>query len=164
MKRSKPADLLFLGITIYSFSASATVAATLDPLEEITNCARTEDRDARIACYEALGQRVLGQEAKAAEIVEDAEANAEEAAVSGDRIDEESPENQLIQGHVRSCQQAQDRRWFFIFDDGQVWKQSGGRDRRFKNCDFDVVIKKDVFGYKMAIAGDDQTVRVRRQK
>ena len=33
-----------------------------DPVEELKNCARTEDRNDRIACFELLGKRVLEQE------------------------------------------------------------------------------------------------------
>jgi hypothetical protein len=42
-----------------------TLAQSADPLEELKACARIGDAQARGACYEALGQRTLEQEAVA---------------------------------------------------------------------------------------------------
>ena len=66
-------------------------------------------------------------------------------------------------GHVRSCGQLSDDRWYFVFDNEQLWKQSGAGRYRFRECDFDVTITKDFFGYKMKIDGG-KTLRVKRER
>lgn len=171
MKQLKRTVSIILSTAILSLSMHDSKAAELDPIEALKACARTENTDERVACYEELGKQVLGDEPDVVGIPEVAAASMPEAqAVSVEAPAEtgaassEDSENKPIRGHVRSCQEASDKRWFFILDSGEVWKQSGGRTRRFKDCDFDVTIRKDLFGYKMEIDGDDKTVRVRRQK
>jgi hypothetical protein len=181
MTHIKLAISVVIGITILTFSFNAPQAAGKDPLEAIKTCARTVDADERIACYEDLGKRVLDEEAAATArpMVETpvaasaatvgAAASAEtppvETVAAGNSMDTSVDEKKKpIPGHVRSCQQASDKRWFFVLDNGDVWKQSGGTIRRFSDCDFDVVIRKDLFGHKMSIEGDDKTIRVRRHK
>jgi len=51
---------LYLALCLAGLSAGIGHAA--DPVEELKFCARMSDRDARFACYDALGQRVLGDE------------------------------------------------------------------------------------------------------
>jgi len=67
-------------------------------------------------------------------------------------------------GAVKSCQKSQDGRWFYIFEDGQVWKQVDRVKRRYKDCKFNVTITKDGFGYKMQIADQSSTIRIRRHR
>jgi len=66
-------------------------------------------------------------------------------------------------GHVRKCRKTNNDMWYFYFDNGQQWKQSGQGSYRFKECDFYATISKDRFGYKMKIEGG-KTVRVKRVK
>ena len=72
-------------------------------------------------------------------------------------------EKKKYRGHVRSCGQMSDDRWYFVFDNGQMWKQSSDGNYRFKQCDFDVTITEDFFGYKMKIDGG-KTLRVKRER
>ena len=65
--------------------------------------------------------------------------------------------------HVRSCRQNWDGLWIFVLEDGQAWIQRGRKRYRFKECDFDVVIKKDFFGYTMDLE-DGRSVRIRRPR
>jgi len=165
MTHSNIAISIVICVTIWSLPFNDAQSAELNPIDELKSCARTENTDERYACYDALGKRVLDEETERSEpapvaTAVAAEAAAEKPAVESSRVETNKP----IYGHVRSCQEASDRRWFFILDSGEVWKQSGGQIRRFKDCDFDVVIRRDLFGYKMTIEGDDKTFRVRRHK
>jgi hypothetical protein len=166
MKSIYLAVLCILMTGVLPISSTASWAAGLDPIDELKECARIDKEKTRVACYEALGERVLVEDsvASVAEIpavpTEAAAAPVATAAVDEEVDDKDKP----IHGHVRKCQAARDNRWFFIMDSGEVWKQSGGKTRRFKDCDFDVIIRKDFFGYKMTIAGDDESVRVKRNK
>jgi hypothetical protein len=202
----------------FFMAASGLAIAATDPVEDLKNCARMADKVERVACYEALGQRVLGEEASAAtrddqklvgtqsevseppparsaakdlvvteaavsEVASVDPAVAEAAAVTvatsppeTDRMPEDlgkddkketkerkSAEKKTYRGHVQSCGQMSDNKWYFVFDNGQVWKQSSNGSYRFKQCDFDVTISKDFFSYKMKIDGG-KTLRVRRER
>lgn len=162
--------LLFAGILALAFAGWA-MAEMADPLDELKRCARTENRDERIACYEALGQHVLEQEVSAAPAApEPAPAPAAQAGMPDDlgKASEAKAEKKkkkeaplLGAGRVNRCRLSRDDLWHFYFDNGQVWRQSGDARYRFEDCDFDVTITKDFFGYKMKIDGG-QTIRVRR--
>lgn len=213
--------VLLIGMTFFLLSGRGLAASEIEALEELKNCARTPDNAVRIACYEELGKRVLGEESiKAAEVAvveagvaepavvepevlepdviepEAVELEVEEpaataplaaaAAVTETRVvetvspepeserlpddlgiekkEEKKPaEKQSYRGHVQSCGQMSDNRWYFVFDSGQMWKQSSDGTYRFRECDFDVTITKDFFGYKMKIDGG-KTLRVKRER
>ena len=165
MKHIQAVVLLSLGVTILAVSIHGAQAGESDPIDALKACARTNNTEKRVACYEALGKQVLGEEIAAGTTKTAAPVAAAPAVMAGaspavDEDDKDKP----IHGHVRSCQKASDNRYYFILDSGDIWKQSGGRTHRFKDCSFDVTIRKDVFGYKMAIVGDDKTVRVKRHR
>jgi len=178
-------------LTPMVFAVSASQAADVDAMDALKACARIEDANTRNTCYDDLGKQALAEETESAEpspvaaevvtetavvaevaaetaaetaVVAEAAATspAEKAAENPVLLATEDDKKKPIFGHVRKCQEASDRRWFFILESGEVWKQSGGKTRRFSDCDFDVVIRKDIFGYKMTIDGDEDTVRVRR--
>jgi len=49
-------------VAMLSLPNIGATAVSIDPVEELKNCARTEDRNDRMACFELLGKRVLEQE------------------------------------------------------------------------------------------------------
>lgn len=209
--------VLIIGMTLVLLSGRGLAASEIEALEELKNCARTEDSAARISCYEELGKRVLGEESvKAAEVAvveadvaepEVVETKESEAGVVESGVGEPAPtaplaaegsavteskvvetvspqpeaqrlpddlgiekkeerkpaEKKSYRGHVRSCGQMSDDKWYFVFDSGQVWKQSSEGVYRFKECDFDVTITKDFFSYKMKVDGG-KTLRVKRER
>jgi len=157
-------------------SATATV-------EKLKQCAKTPETEARINCYEDLGKSVLTSDSQAA----DAQAHAEssqspgaekETENSDDTADNGLPDSlgggkfadragykaEEYRGRVTSCKQASDRKWFYIFENGQVWKQVDRRKRRHKDCNFDVSVIKDSFGYTMKIDGQDSSIRIDRRR
>ncbi len=68
------------------------------------------------------------------------------------------------QGHLIECREASDAEWLFVFENGQVWKQTDNKIRRFRDCDATATITKDLFGYKMEIEGVKGKVRVARRR
>ena len=95
--------------------------------------------------------------------------NAEPASslpstLGGGKFDNTKKVFESNRGKVVSCKQSYDKRWFFIFDNGQVWKQTDRRQRFFKDCDFFVTLTEDGFGYKMFIEGKKTKIRVKRTK
>jgi len=79
-----------------------------------------------------------------------------------DRKGDERDDEPLIRGHVRSCKANKNSRFFFFFDNGQVWKQKDNTRIPWRDCDFDVTIEKDFFGYKMTPDGERRRVRIER--
>lgn len=86
------------------------------------------------------------------------------STLGGGKFDKTEKVVESNRGKVVSCKQSYDKRWFFIFDNGQVWKQTDRRQRYFKNCDFFVTLTEDGFGYKMFIEGKKSKIRVKRTK
>ena len=159
--------------TLLLFAGSGLAAASTDLVEDLRSCARITDNAARIACYEELGKRALGENTTTVPEVARVEPNVTEApaveVAAAAPVSEQMPEDlgtderKTFRGHVDSCGQLSDDRWYFVFDNGQVWNQSSSGNYRFKECDFDVTITKDFFGYKMKI-DDGKTVRVKRKR
>ena len=168
--------LVITGTTLFLLCGRGHAASESEALEQLKNCARTADRAVRIACYESLGQRVLREEPIKTADVSKVEPEAVET-VSPEpepqrlpdklgiekREEKQAAQKKSHRGHVRSCGQRSDDKWYFVFDSGQVWKQSSDGNYRFNECDFDVTITKDFFGYKMKIDGG-KSIRVRRER
>lgn len=168
MTRSNTAIFTLL-IMVFAPAGSAKSA---DPIEDLKACARVTDRDVRLACFDMLGQRVLGEESAftepAQEEVVQPEAVALEPATNAEPLPDDlgvsGPKPTEYGGTVTSCKKGHFGDWYFIFDNGQVWKEVNRRNRRFKECNFEVTITKDAFGYKMQIDALDKSVRVKRHQ
>lgn len=164
---TRPNTAIFI-LLIMGFP-SAGAAQSVDPVEELKACARVTDQNARFACFDKLGERVLREEPTNIEPTREEIAQPE--AVTGTAINAQPLPDDLgytkeieFSGLITSCKQSSSGTWYFTFDNGQVWKEANQRERRFKECNFDVTIKKDVFGYKMRIHELETSVRVRRHQ
>lgn len=142
-----------------------------EPIVDIRACAAVTDADARLACFDELAERMQRGELTVDPAPAVAAEEPEEASLpeylGGAEFEEQS--DSFIarhQGMVTECQQGRDGRWYFIFNNGQVWRQSNLERRRLKECNFLAKISRDGFGYKMAIEvqGKQQTIRVSRVK
>lgn len=157
------------------------VAQDLKPLEQLKTCARITLDAERIACFEALGKAALQTEQqedlalaetsqlKPADKPTEPEPAAAVQALpdsigGGEFAGEDGKQKQSYRGKVVSCKKSADRRWFYIFDNDQVWKQVDRRNRRHKDCNFEVTLIKDNFGYTMEIDGQDSKIRVDRRR
>ena len=173
MTRSRTAIFILL-IPVFT---SSGVAQSVDPVEELKVCAKMTDRDARFACFDDLGERVLREDSADKKPTQGNGAQPE--AVMATATNAQSPvddtgqstlaDNQTstsIQygGLMTSCQKGRYGDWFFIFDNGQVWKSLNKRNLRFNDCNLNATITKDRFGYDMQIDGVEKTVRVRRNQ
>ena len=45
-----------------------------------------------------------------------------------------------------------------------MWKQANDKRLYFRDCQFDVTITKDFFGYKMQQVGEKKRVRIKRMR
>jgi len=146
-------------------------AWSAESIADIRACAEVTDADARLACFDELAERVQREEPAVDPASAVAAEEPDEAALPdhlGGADYEEPSENFEThhQGMITKCQQGGDGRWYFRFSNGQVWKQSNLKRRRFKECSFPATITQDGFGYKMLIEvkGKINTIRVSRVK
>ena len=164
--------------------ASTASARSQDPIDELKACAKTSDRDARVACYEELGQRLLEQEdvtTSTGSTVSDstqvapAAATATAAVMSTPQLSNELGGDEFEkkagmeitgnQGQIIGCKKGPDKKWYFYFESGQVWKQVNDRRLSLKeDCEMRATITEDVFGYKMVTDGLKGTIRVSRRR
>ena len=140
-----------------------------DTIERLKACARTDDNAARAACYETLGRGVLAAEASDDSAVEstrsaDVSATLPDALGGTEYAQKAGEAAESNRGLVTSCEKAADKKWFYVFENGQVWKQVDSRRRRHKECHFHVTITKDGFGYKMLIDGTTDKIRINRRR
>ena len=190
MKLRQANQRLLLALWLAGLSIASGHAA--DPVEALKVCAKMTDRDARFACYDELGQRVLEEgsadEQNPPETAVEAAATTTATTATGPTIateptgeasDTPSLPDQLggtsfekksekgqfeHKGLVTSCKKGADDRWYFSFENGQVWRQSNRSRRRFKECHYFVTITRDAFGYKMQIEGESGKIRVARRR
>lgn len=165
MRQSNTAILLLL---TWMFAGYGT-AYSADTAEDIRVCAGMEDAEARLACFDKLGQQALREEPtekkpapeKAAqpEAVTQPEANVQPLPDDLSR----SSDIEYV-GLITSCREGQYGDLYFVFDNGQIWKKVSGRNPRLKECHFEATIKADTFGYKMRIDAIDGTFRVKRHR
>jgi len=195
---SQTSTTIFLLLSL--MFASSGLAQSADVVEELKTCARMTDNDARFACFDTLGNRMLSEESADDEPAQEEEAAAieptqQEAAVTSAPTpkpatqpetvpaaavasakplpddaglpkfgDEHQPANVLYSGTVTSCEQGRNRIWYFVFANGQVWKEVNKSGRHYKDCSFDVTITKDFFGYRMQTDEFARPVRVKRHQ
>jgi hypothetical protein len=76
----------------------------------------------------------------------------------------EDKDQLLVKGHVSSCRKEKRGKYRFYFDNGQIWQQKDNRTVPWRECDFDVTIEKDFFGYKMLPEGEKRSIRISRIK
>jgi len=100
-----------------------------------------------------------------AEVADAPPANDERLATLGqEQVGVKKSEELELQARVVRCQKDGFRRYFFYFENGQVWKQKSDRRLSYKECDFNITITKDVFGYKMLPEGETRRIRISRVK
>lgn len=138
---------------------------------ELKQCIEIEGDAARLACYDEVSGRLPPQaieQSQASTVDEDT--SAEEYAPLTDDVGVESlpPEERkkqdgpVIRAIVTACRQDARDKYYFYFDNGQVWKQKDDDRLRYKDCNFSVIILKDFFGYKMQVEGEEKRIRISR--
>lgn len=151
-------------------------------------CAAIGDDTARLACYDAVASvapapvpaKPNGPSAAPAAVAATATAAAV-PAVAEEAVVEKAPgpltddvgkervkgadrgDNPQYSAVVTRCEESPSSgQIYFIMENGQVWKQSNYRRLSLRNCQFEVTLTKDAFGYEIYIPEKDRTVRVSR--
>lgn len=69
-----------------------------------------------------------------------------------------------VRATVARCEKDPRKKYLFHFENGQIWKQKSNQRLYFKDCNFDVTITQDFFGYKMQADGEKRQIRISRVK
>jgi hypothetical protein len=165
MTRSNTAIFIFV---IAIFTASG-VAQSADTVEELKVCAEMTDQEARLACFDNLGERVLQEEPVGQKPAQEEKVQPEtetETATVVEPLPDDFGSSETVQygGLITSCKRGYYGDLYFVFENGQVWKEVSGRSTRLKECNFNATITRDGFGYQMQIDGIDRTFRVKRNR
>lgn len=162
-------------IVLLTFAALPAVADS--EVEAILHCKAMQDDAARLACYDGLNNQAgAAPEAVAppsaptsappVAVEPTTERPASAAPDLNDDVGRESlrkdSEQLMVRGQVVKCYKDVRKKYVFNFANGQVWRQKGNKKIRWKDCDFEVTIRKDFFGYVMQPVGDEKDVRIAR--
>ena len=80
-----------------------------------------------------------------------------------ERVDPGRQDNPEYSARVVRCDKnPQSGQTYFFLDNDQVWKQANYRRISVGDCDYEVRLSKDAFGYQLYIPSRDRTVRVAR--
>lgn len=161
------------GLVILMLLAVSAVAQAGSLADGVRECSTIENDAARLTCFDGLmveeGATVT-QAPDAPEPVVDVAAAPTAADTIGaetlrrkDRA-AEAEEEISVSTTLTRCTERSDGRYVFYFSNGQVWRQSKNDRVRFRDCNFDVTITKDFFGYKMQEDGEKRRIRIKRVK
>lgn len=152
-----------------SVSAAADRLACFDTLAAALGAAPAESRAPAPAAAARAESPAAGTTAAPTEPQPAAAAAASAAgrplddAVGKKQTDQGESEPQVWAGRLTACERSEaTSRWYFHFDNGQVWRQSNAGRLTFRECEFDVTVERDLFGYKLNIPDMDKSIRVSR--
>lgn len=140
------------------------------------DCGSIEDSTARLACYDALqgeqqSERIAPatppQSAPTVEAAADVDYAPLTDTVGKEALggkDKEPEPDILIRATVVSCTKDSLDKFYFHFDNGQVWKRKDSNRTNLKDCSFSATITKDFFGYKLQREGEKKRIRISRVK
>lgn len=166
----------------------STPAALYAQADTPQDCKAMTDDTARLACYDALNSAAAPAPAPAptppppeksaqppaiVDVVPEAEqpkqaepvATVPEALsddIGRERLGPKDGEELAVRAKVIRCREDLSSKFLFYFENGQVWKQKDNSRIRWTECNFEVTIKKDFFGYKMLVDGEKKKVRIAR--
>jgi hypothetical protein len=148
------------------------LSANAQEAGDLQKCAELEDAQARLGCYDAVSQRQRAAEppapAAATPDPGDAPEPAQPAplsdAVGEEQLDTREAKEGPVRGTLSDCRKGPTGKWYFYFDNGQVWEQRDNDRVHFSECNSEVTISKDFFGYKLEMPDSDNKIRIARVK
>ena len=148
---------------------SALPLSHADPTssDSLHACSAIDDASVRLACYdEAVGRPAPAVNTTATPPPETlAEKTLDDIGAETLPDTSRSEDEELaVRARVTGCKKDERKKYMFFFENGQVWRQSSDKRVYFKDCNFEVTISKDFFGYKMLRDGDKGRIRISRVK
>ncbi len=171
MKKASTSYIATLILFVLFLPNSVTLAEQNESklAQKIRHCAAIKSPDKRYLCYDLIAEKLDHGRASSIDKNNDNEPKVSSnkalpSTLGGSKFDSTHRESPINTGQVVSCKRASDKRWFFIFENGQVWKQTDRRQRFFKNCQFNVTVQKDGIGYVMSIESKKSKIRIKRTR
>lgn len=162
--KSTLSSIVVIGL-FYSFQSSSVAAnnkSSYDALvAEISVCQSMPNDTLRLNCFDKLS---VDDGNDASELKAQSTSTEIPENLGKPKIYDGSNSLPSYRGVVKSCQKSHDGKWFFIFENNQVWKQVDRVKRRYKACNFNVSIVKGSFGYKLLIDDDPRPIRIKRHR
>lgn len=139
---------------------------TLSNAEESTQkglqrCGLINNSSARLACYDQLGGRKGLAVAKSIEPMALQQDEVSSSLLAKQNTRRAEPVSATLKV-IKCVKRGGNNKYMFYLEDGQVWKQISSKRLNFKNCNFDVSILKDFFGYKMQLQDSKKKFSVSR--
>ena len=137
-------------------------------MREIQKCRQIPEAEMRLACYDRLGDPAAQQPAQEKpgaideNVTEDDPSYRELTDDVG--LPKEIKDDQVILASFSRCGEANNRKFYFYFDNGQIWKYVGGRKLRIRDCSKPATLREDRFGFTLQLDGDSRSMRVERVK
>ncbi len=181
---------LFTGATFLFFSMSALTQIDESSIENIERCRKLIDSTARLACYDVIGEPKAATQPSpnstdytetGLDAAPEAEFVREETAPPDPQADDDAfkdtkygeltddiglPKSaeayKPIFVTVVRCDKANNRKWYFHFDNGQVWQYIGARPLRYRTCNTPATLNEDALGFALQMEGDTSKLRVKR--
>ena len=142
---------------------ASTKVRAHDP-SDMARCAELDNAESRLTCYDEVMGRSSSSHAGPESTGNDAagDISTDEPEPLTEDVGKPETDSTFVRGRVTDCQKDINDKWYFVFDNGQVWKQRSNSRLRIPECDFWVTITEDTFGYKMQIEGEDKQIRIGR--
>lgn len=157
---------LYKLIMLVPLFLTAVPAHSDDELQgALTRCAAMSDDSQRLACYDEIGGRnespaLVADMTDAPAAIPADDFGAEKLADK--KAEKEQPKS--VSARVVRCVKDVRNKYHFYLEGGQVWKQVSDKRLNYKECDFNVTISRDFFGYKMQVEGEKSRTRVSRTR
>lgn len=132
---------------------------------DIKACISIESDVKRLECYDRASGRSKNEDS----FQEPVSAATDESSVVHEPAPAPLPEpfqrsrkSENLEARVIRCGKNALGKNLYYLDNGQVWKQVSDKRVSVKECDFGVLITKDMFGFKMQREGEDAKIRISR--
>ena len=162
---SRTAIQPFHVVIVTAAIALATPLSAVADESALQRCGAIEDAASRLECYDEVAKRASAPQRPVEAPKQPVEsAPPEEKPTAAKKADKDDEGDETFAVKVTRCEQAYDGKYFFFFDNGQVWKQVKADRERYRDCDFTVTVTRDWFGYKMQRDGKERRIRISRVK
>ena len=147
-------------------------------MQQLRQCREYSDVQKRVTCYDRIGEpasvavtpsvpantQTAATEVAAADVPQEVERVSQDPEPTDDfGLPKSEDDLNTIHATVVRCGEANNHRFYFYFDNGQVWKYLGGKKLRYRTCKFPATLTEDSFGFALRIDGKS-SLRVRRVK
>lgn len=152
--------VLLTSICTIVFLPTMSLKADDNLMQELERCRTISDNDGRLGCYDEIGKAPPADPTET-DIIDAVRYKelTDDIGLSGSEED-----NKTYLVTLSSCGVASNLKFYFYFDNGQVWRYVGGKKLRYRDCSHTGKVTEDRFGYFLQIDGETRTLRIDRVK